>query len=107
MLPGRCLFLFIIVWGINSVPACAETIQVMIDNLVFSPVEIKAKVGDTVNWINKDIVAHTATVRDDWDVMIGTNKSARLVLTKAGVVEYYCRFHPNMKGRIIVTPGTK
>ena len=63
MLPGRCLFLFMImVWGMNSVPACAETIQVMIDNLVFSPVEIKAKVGDTVKWINKDIVAHRGRV---------------------------------------------
>ena len=51
-----------------------------------------------------DIVAHTATARGDWDVMIEANKSARLVLKKAGIVEYYCRFHPNMKGRITITP---
>jgi plastocyanin len=70
-------------------------------------VEIKAKVGDTIEWINKDIVAHTATVRDDWDMMIVANKSASLVLTKAGIFEYYCRFHPNMTGRITVTPGAK
>jgi plastocyanin len=105
---GRYLFVLIVmVWGMNSVPACAETIHVTIDQLIFSPVEIKAKVGDTVKWIDKGIVAHTATVGDDWDVMIGANKSACLVLTKASIVEYYCRFHPNMKGRITVTPGTK
>ena len=105
MLPGRYRHvIMVIVLAMNSVPAHAETIQVTIDKLVFSPVEIKAKVGDTIAWINKDIVAHTATVRGDWDVMIAADTSASLVLKKAGIVEYYCRFHPNMKGRIIITP---
>ena len=95
MLPGRYLFVFMVmIWGINSVPAHAETFHVIIDNLVFSPEELKAKVGDTVAWINKDIVAHTATVRGGFDVMIEANKSASWVLKKAGIVEYYCRFHP-------------
>jgi len=94
----------LIVWGMNSVPAQAEVINVVIDNLVFSPEEIKAKVDDTITWNNKDIVAHTATVCGGFDVMIEANKSASLVLTKPGVVDYYCRFHPNMKGRIAVTP---
>jgi plastocyanin len=71
---------------------------------VFSPAEIKAKVGDTIEWVNKDILAHTATARGDWDVMIAANKSASVVLKNAGAVEYYCRFHPNMKGQIIVVP---
>jgi len=49
MLPGRYLFVFMVmIWGINSVPAHAETIQVTIDKLVFSPVELKAKAGDTI-----------------------------------------------------------
>ena len=57
-----------------------------------------------VTSINKDIVAHTATVHGGFDVAIETHTSASLVLTKAGIVEYYCRFHPNMKGRITITP---
>jgi plastocyanin len=106
MLPGWVLaVLMVMAWGMNSIPAQAKTIQVTIDNLVFSPADIKAKAGDTVTWINNDIVAHTATVRGGFDVMIKANKSASLVLTKkAGIVEYYCRFHPNMKGRITITP---
>ena len=105
MLPGRYLFVFVVmIWGINSVPAHAETIQVMIDKLDFLPANIKAKVGDTVEWVNKDILAHTATVRGDWDVMIAASKSARLILKKTGTFDYYCRFYPNMKGQIIVTP---
>jgi plastocyanin len=104
MLPGRYVFLFMVtLWVVNSVPAYAETIKITIDKLVFSPAEIKAKVGDTVEWINKDIVAHTATVRGEWDVMIPANKSASLVLKNTGDFQYYCRFHPNMKGRITVT----
>ncbi len=66
--------------------------------------QINAKVGDTVEWENKDVVAHTATVRGDWDVMIPAKKTASLVLTKPGDVEYYCRFHPNMTARIVIAP---
>ncbi|MGO4671341.1 cupredoxin family copper-binding protein [Bosea sp. 2YAB26] len=88
---------------LGAVPAQAETIQVGIDRLVFSPAEITMKVGDTVEWLNKDILAHTATVKGGMDVMIQPKKSASLVLQKMETVEYYCRFHPNMKGRITVS----
>jgi plastocyanin len=47
--------------GLISVSAQAATIQVTIDKLVFAPAEVTAKVGDTVEWINKDILAHTAS----------------------------------------------
>jgi plastocyanin len=89
----------VMVWKTISVPAHAETIRVSIDKLEYSPAEITAKVGDTVEWVNKDFVAHTATVRGDWDVMIAANETASIVLKKTGDVQYYCRFHPNMKGR--------
>jgi len=90
--------------GAATAPARADTITVTIDKLVFSPVDIKAKVGDTIEWVNKDAFAHTATVKGGWDVMIQPKKSASLVLKKAESVEYFCRFHPNMKGRITVSP---
>ncbi len=87
-----------------AIPADAETITVTIDKLVFSPATITAKVGDTIEWVNKDVIAHTATVKGGWDVMIPTKKSASIVLKKAGSVDYFCRFHPNMKGHITVSP---
>ena len=77
--------------------AHAETIEITIQNLVFSPAAARARVGDTVTWINKDVLAHTATARNgDVDVTIAPSKTATLVIKKAGDVEYYCRFHPNM-----------
>jgi plastocyanin len=36
-----------------SVSAHAATIQITMENLVISPAEASAKVGDTLEWINK------------------------------------------------------
>src|SRR4051794_17968020 len=103
MRPGPNILAFIVIMLVaGRAPAHAETINVVVGQLVFSPVEINAKVGDTIEWVNKDILAHTATVRGDWDVMIAANKSASVVLKNVGAVDYYRRFHPNMKGRIVV-----
>jgi plastocyanin len=89
----------------TSVSAHAATIQISMENLVFAPTEVSAKVGDTIEWVNKDIFAHTATARNgDWDVTIAPKKTATLVLKKAGTIDYYCRFHPNMKATMTVAP---
>ena len=88
-----------------SVPAYAATIQITMENLVVSPTEATAKVGDTLELINKDILAHTATARNgDFDVAMPPKKTVTYVLKKAGTVEYYCRFHPNMKAVLNVAP---
>ena len=89
----------------KPVSADATTVQITMENLAISPAEASAKVGDTIEWINKDIFAHTATARDgDWDVTMPPKKTVTSVLNKAGTVEYYCRFHPNMKATLVVAP---
>jgi plastocyanin len=101
--PGRIFVILVCV--LLSAPAQAETIQVSIDKLVFAPAEVNAKVGDTVEWVNKDALAHTATAMDGgWNVVMGPNQSGHVVLKKAGAVDYFCKYHPNMKGRVVVTP---
>ena len=105
MTPGWTLSIVAALMLAGSVPAHAATIQITMENLVISPAEASAKVGDTIEWINKDIFAHTATARNgDWDVTIPPKKTVTSVLNKAGTVEYYCRFHPNMKATLTVTP---
>jgi plastocyanin len=87
------------------VSAHATTIQITMDNLVISPAEATAKVGDTIELINKDILAHTATARNgDFDVAMPPKKTVTYVLKRAGTVEYYCRFHPNMKATLTIAP---
>src|SRR3954447_10310081 len=91
--------------GAMAVPAHAETIQVVMENLVVSPAEVSAKVGDTVEWINKDVFVHTATARNgDFDVTMPAKKTITSVMKKAGTVEYYCRYHPNMKATLTIAP---
>lgn len=85
--------------------ALAETVQVKITDLAFSPPEITVHVGDKVELVNDDFLDHTATATgQDWDVDIAANKSASLQMTKTGTFEYFCRVHPNMTGKIIVVP---
>src|SRR4029078_12561354 len=84
-------------------PATAETFRVEIKGLLFSPVDIAARVGDTIEWTNRDFVLHSATVRDhQWDVLLPAHGVGRATLDKSGSIEYYCRFHPNMKGNITI-----
>ncbi len=81
-------------------PVDAATITITVEKLVFSPAVVDAHVGDTIEWINKDVMAHTATADGAFDVIIPPHKSASTIVTGAASADYYCRFHPNMRGRI-------
>jgi plastocyanin len=101
----RTISVTALAFGAMAVPAHAATIQISMENLVISSAEVSAKVGDTIEWINKDVFAHTATARNgDFDATIQPKKTVTLVLKKAGTVDYYCRFHPNMKAMLKVEP---
>ena len=101
MQPGRLrLIASLLAFGAMA-PTRAATITIVMENLVISPAEATAKVGDTIELVNKDVIAHTATARNgDFDVMMPPKKTATYVLKKAGTVDYYCRFHPNMKATL-------
>ncbi|MDK1385439.1 cupredoxin family copper-binding protein [Sinorhizobium sp. 8-89] len=103
--PARRAFLALFLGAAAiAVPAQAETIQVTIDRLVYAPAEIQAKVGDEIEWINKDALVHTATVQGGAEVLLPAKKSGRLPLQAPGSFDYICRYHPNMKGHITVRP---
>jgi plastocyanin len=77
------------------------SVVVTMDNMAISPPEVSAKVGDTIQWINKDVFDHTATARNgDWDVAVPAKTTVTTVLKKSGPIAYYCRFHPKMTARI-------
>ena len=98
MTPGR-IAMALVLAGLLFVPARAETIQVTIDKLEFAPAEVNAKVGDTIEWVNKDALAHTATAtNNDWNVNIAPHQSGRVVMTKPGAVDYFCKYHPEHEG---------
>src|SRR3954462_144342 len=75
----------------------SATVHIAIEGIAFQQLDVQAHVGDTVEWTNKDVIAHTATTRSTgWDLPINPGNTAHVVLTRAGTFEYYCRFHPNM-----------
>jgi plastocyanin len=90
-----------------SQPAGAEGQRQRIDmkGVAFVPAQVTVHVGDTLEWVNGDIVAHTATSREGgFDVNVLTGRTGSAVAKKPGTFDYICRYHPNMKGRIVVEP---
>jgi plastocyanin len=85
-------------------PAAAE-VPVDIRDFAYSPNPIEIAAGDTVTWTNQDQVPHTAT-GEDRDVLqsgtISPGASFSQVFPEAGEFGYFCEFHPNMTGTIVV-----
>jgi plastocyanin len=106
MTPGRlCRIAFVSASSAMAVPAHAATISITMENMVISPAEATAKIGDTLELVNKDVLVHTATAKNgDFDVTMPAKKTVTYVLKKAGTVDYYCRFHPNMRATLKVEP---
>ena len=81
------------------------THTVTIDAVSFKPSTLTIKAGDSVVWVNKDIVAHTATADGSNGFESGalaTGKSWKRAFKSKGDFAYICRFHPTMKGRVVV-----
>ena len=79
---------------------------VVIDAAKFSPATLTIRPGDSVEWVNKDLVAHTATqeaAKNGFESgAIPPGKSWRRTFKTAGELAYLCRFHPTMKGTLQV-----
>lgn len=81
------------------------THEVVIANFAYSPAELTVKVGESVTFTNQDPTPHTATAKDRDVLQTGTldqGESVTITFDKPGTYEYFCEFHPDMKGVIIV-----
>lgn len=78
---------------------------VVIEKMKFGPAPAQLHVGDTIVWKNADIFRHTATADDkSFDVDLPPRSEARMTLEAAGSFAFLCRFHPGMKGTLVVLP---
>jgi len=76
---------------------------VEIKEMKFQPAELTVQKGDTVVWINRDIVAHDVTEQPDkkWaSPPLAMGQSWSLVATQNE--DYYCSIHVIMKGKLVV-----
>ncbi|HEU5050477.1 MAG TPA: cupredoxin family copper-binding protein [Gemmatimonadales bacterium] len=81
-----------------------DTVRVAISGLRFRPGSIVVAPGTTVLWTNDDPVEHTVT-SDDGALesgLIPAGGTWSATLTREGELEYHCRPHPTMRGRITV-----
>lgn len=86
-----------------SAQAALRTHTVVIENLRFRPETLEVRRGDTVVWVNRDLVPHTVTATDRFDSgNLAPNASWKHAFASAGTLAYVCRYHPTMKGEVIV-----
>ncbi len=94
--------------GLTSAAPAAPAAQshtITMANMGYGQIPAGLKVGDTIIWVNRDTVLHTATARDhSFDLRIAPGKSVRLTLQKSGNIAFYCIFHAAMRGTLTVTP---
>lgn len=75
-----------------------------VSGLGFEPPVLRVHNGDRITWENTDLIVHTVTAADhsfDSGDLAG-GQSWTWVANRSGTFEYACRYHPNMKGTLIV-----
>ena len=80
----------------------SKTHTVTIEGMRFQPEVLTVSPGDTVVWVNKDLVPHTATSTaggfDSKDIQ--ADKSWRYTIQTTGEFAYICTFHQTMKAML-------
>ena len=80
-----------------------KLVTVLIEQMKFTPAELYVNAGDTVMWINKDIVDHNIMeeTNKEWSSsLLQRGKSWKMVVNKNA--DYFCSIHPVMKGKLIL-----
>jgi plastocyanin len=95
--------------GLGLLAACAQAPApakhvVRLEGFGYAPAAIHVAPGDTVVWVNADVVPHTATAGDGaFDSgSIGAGASWKWVAEGRGRHAYRCTFHPTMVGELVV-----
>ena len=74
--------------------------RVEIHAFQFMPQQISVAPGDTIVWINRDIVPHTVIENGGtWrSPPLEEGQSWKIVVERNGLYTYFCEFHPHMTG---------
>ncbi len=76
---------------------------VVIYQMQFQPQQLTVNKGDTVIWINKDIVGHNVTEEPGDKILSDTLQTGEaFTLVPDHSINYICSIHPTMKASITV-----
>lgn len=85
-------------------PAIAKTAVIVIDKLAYGQAPAGLRVGDNVQWINRDMFRHSVTATNGvFDLDLAPGSKGSVTLRRAGKIDYFCRYHPGMKAVLSVT----
>jgi plastocyanin len=79
--------------------------KVTIRLLKYSPDTIQIRAGETIEWTNNDLTPHTVTSEGGGELNSGSIDAGanwRHTFCQAGTFSYFCTFHREMKGTVIV-----
>ena len=102
---GALLLVLACGWGLAAEPAGPKNHVVRIESMKFTPSVVSVRPGDTVEFLNTDLVPHTVTERSAraFDSgMINAKATWKLVAGEEGTLLYRCIYHPDMTGKIVV-----
>jgi plastocyanin len=97
-----CAVVGVILCAVGLAPServTAKTHTVTIENMRFQPEALTVARGDTIAWVNRDLVPHTATSQaggfDSQRIQAG--ESWTFTVRTKGDFAYLCTYHPTMK----------
>lgn len=87
----------------NPADQSTETHVVEIKQMKFVPDTLKVSPGDSIKWINRDLVTHNVAAKNSGQWKSGDLKPDDVFTIKAKKSSsYFCPLHPVMKGTIII-----
>jgi plastocyanin len=102
----RLIFATAALGVILTLPAVAAGTEVNIDNFAFTPKELTVKAGTAIVFRNRDDIPHSVVGSNGefHSKALDTDDSFSFTFAKAGTYAYFCGLHPQIQGRIVVTP---
>ena len=76
--------------------------EVFIQGNAFVPETVTVSVKDAVKWTNMDSTTHKIKIMGMVTDDLGQGDSFILAFYQKGTYEYSCKYHPDMKGTVIV-----
>jgi plastocyanin len=98
----RLLALAVLPLAHRAVAQGAAPVVVEMTKLRFAPAEIAIRLGDSVIFVNRDLVPHTATGQSFDTGNLRQDERKEIAFPEAGEFPYVCRFHRHMTGIIRV-----
>jgi plastocyanin len=85
--------------AVGPAAAASHTYTVVIDKLKFGPLPADLHKGDTIVWVNRDFLRHSATAANhSFDADLPAGAKVATVLKTSGEIAFVCRYHPGMRG---------